>query len=240
MYFERYMAGEYEQVWRELVALGAAVRDEPVYSDAHAVARETMRRAASNIKHIIERLETMGFEFLYPEELFVIAPPDIDDDLALLKAKSVSIPLSLQAWWETVEIVNLSGIEYTFIDPTIDEIYPHSDPLWISGIEQILKALEHPYPYHQNYFAFAPDICSKDQEGGDSYTIELSQHADVNLDETFSRSYGKLTFVEYLRLAVRWGGFPGFSLYGKLHWMPPAEKVPHHLIAELTRDLLPF
>lgn len=33
-YLERYLAGEYEQVWDDLVALGAAVREEPVYADA--------------------------------------------------------------------------------------------------------------------------------------------------------------------------------------------------------------
>jgi len=35
-YLERYLAGEHEQVWAELVALGPAVREEPVYSDALA------------------------------------------------------------------------------------------------------------------------------------------------------------------------------------------------------------
>jgi hypothetical protein len=47
-YLERYLTGEHEQVWAELVALGAAVRDEPLYSDALAVARETMRRAVEH------------------------------------------------------------------------------------------------------------------------------------------------------------------------------------------------
>lgn len=48
-YLARYNAGEYEQVWAELGALGAAVRAEPVYSDALAVARETMWRVRENL-----------------------------------------------------------------------------------------------------------------------------------------------------------------------------------------------
>jgi hypothetical protein len=44
-YLERYMAGEYERVWDELVALGAEVREEPLYSDALAVARDDEARA---------------------------------------------------------------------------------------------------------------------------------------------------------------------------------------------------
>jgi hypothetical protein len=30
-YLERYLAGEYEQVWDELLGLGAAVRTPPLY-----------------------------------------------------------------------------------------------------------------------------------------------------------------------------------------------------------------
>lgn len=41
---DRYLHGECQPVWDELVGLGAAVREEPLYSDALAVARETMRR----------------------------------------------------------------------------------------------------------------------------------------------------------------------------------------------------
>lgn len=54
-YVEHYLAGEHERVWAELVALGEAVRDEPVYSDALAVARETL----------IPRLRDVGYEFGY-------------------------------------------------------------------------------------------------------------------------------------------------------------------------------
>jgi hypothetical protein len=64
-YLERYLAGEYEQVWAELVALGEAVRDEPLHSDALAVARETMRRVRQNLEMLIPRLVTMGYQFGY-------------------------------------------------------------------------------------------------------------------------------------------------------------------------------
>jgi hypothetical protein len=51
-YLERYLNGEREQVWAELMTLGAAVREVPLYSDAWAVASETMRR----VRHTIELL----------------------------------------------------------------------------------------------------------------------------------------------------------------------------------------
>ena len=62
-YHDRYQAGEHERVWAELVAMGEAVRHEPVYTDALAVARETMRRAQANVETLIDRLHARGYRF---------------------------------------------------------------------------------------------------------------------------------------------------------------------------------
>jgi hypothetical protein len=52
-------------VWEELLALGAAVHEEPAHADALAVARETMKRARMNIDRLIPRLVRVGFLFGY-------------------------------------------------------------------------------------------------------------------------------------------------------------------------------
>jgi hypothetical protein len=69
-YLERYQQGEYEQVWRELLALGDLVqgtapfsRVSLFYDEALAVARETMRRTRHNIEMLIPRLQTIGYIF---------------------------------------------------------------------------------------------------------------------------------------------------------------------------------
>jgi hypothetical protein len=62
-FYDRYQSGEHQQVWSQLVALGDAVRQEPVYSDARAVASETMRRARENIQTLIGRLHHIGYSF---------------------------------------------------------------------------------------------------------------------------------------------------------------------------------
>lgn len=62
-FHDRYRAGEHQQVWSELVSLGEAVRQEPTYADAVAVARETMRRARTNIETLINRLHALGYRF---------------------------------------------------------------------------------------------------------------------------------------------------------------------------------
>jgi hypothetical protein len=68
-YLERYTGGEYESVWEELQALGSAVRQEPLYSDALAVARETIRRVRQNIEVLINRLVQIGFTFGYDHRI---------------------------------------------------------------------------------------------------------------------------------------------------------------------------
>jgi hypothetical protein len=60
---QRYIKGEHCEVWRDLVALGAAVRSDQHYKDAVEVAAETMKRARQNVESIIVRLEKLGYEF---------------------------------------------------------------------------------------------------------------------------------------------------------------------------------
>lgn len=64
-FLERYLKGEHEQVWAELHALGKHARDEPLFTDALSVARETMRRARHNIEVLVPRLQSLGYIFGY-------------------------------------------------------------------------------------------------------------------------------------------------------------------------------
>jgi hypothetical protein len=64
----RYLAGEHEQVWREMAGLGGNVRGPPWFDDAWAVARETMRRARHNVELIVQRLDGMGYQFWNGEQ----------------------------------------------------------------------------------------------------------------------------------------------------------------------------
>jgi hypothetical protein len=61
--FDRYALGEHEKVWKELVALGPNVREDPHAADALAVAYETMRRVRENVRTVTARLLVMNYEF---------------------------------------------------------------------------------------------------------------------------------------------------------------------------------
>ncbi len=62
-FLQQYQDGRREEVWRELVQLGGAVRQPEHFEDARVVARETMRRARQNVETLIGRLHQLGYQF---------------------------------------------------------------------------------------------------------------------------------------------------------------------------------
>ena len=59
--FDRYLAGEHEQVWKDLIAIGPAALDEAHAADALAVAYETMHRVEHNVRTLADRLKAMSY-----------------------------------------------------------------------------------------------------------------------------------------------------------------------------------
>ena len=76
-YLKRYRNGEYKQVWNEMTALGPAVRQKRYYSQACAVATETMRRVRGNCELLVSRLRDAGYILgTYPDGSGYLDPPD--------------------------------------------------------------------------------------------------------------------------------------------------------------------
>ena len=249
----RYIDGEYDRVWAELVALGPAVREEPLASDAYAVARETMRRAGGNVDRIIRRLRDIGYRFEHAPvsewvpNLAVHVPPapDAGERIAHLEATAGMLPLSLRAWYEEVGSVSLMG-RHPDWDP---HAYP--DPLVVEGLEgwefeyecwqdAQEQDPEYPYPFP---LPIAPDALHKQNvSGGEPYGIDLPcAGADASLLFLWQE---ETTFVEYLRICFQWGGFPGWaSTQGERglppEWTPYLVRPREHL-AYLSADLLPI
>jgi hypothetical protein len=248
-YLERYLAGEYERVWDELQALGAAVREEPLHADARAVARETMRRVRHNIQALIPRLEERGYAFGYrwlmPEQAdFAAANPPVygpakGDAAARIdefERLAGMFPLSLRAFYEQVGTVNFVGVPPDHWPPGQE-----ADPLYVHPVEVALEAYAEWLRETEYYAArpgigpgpfrvpIAPDSYHKyNISGGMWYNIVLpSPAADASLEDEPYRT----TFVNYLRTCFRWGGFPGLGR---------APRPPANDLAWLTRELLPL
>lgn len=224
-FLDRYLAGEHEQVWAELRALGADVRREPVRSDARAVAGETMRRVRRNCERIVAKLEASGAVFgVYPDGSVPsyapgpLTPPSAATrtDAAALDERIGPLPLSLEAFWNEVGSVNFVGMYRSAPDLL--------DPLVIDPPDGTLEELDNweedggwgnqgeddPGAPPRFEGGLAPDYLHKDNiSGGLPYAVALPEPAaDFEL---LNERHG-MEFIPYLRLAIlRWGGFPGLD-----------------------------
>lgn len=229
-YLERYEAGDHETVWDELVALGATVRQEPLLSDALAVARLTMARAQENISRLVPRLHDLGYQFNFPDE--IVAPPSagLVDPTEWLDHHGGPLPLSLRAWYEIVGSVDFMGSH-----PDWDS--READPLVVFPVE--LAAQEYQDWRHWRdeegsvagpfSITVAPGRLEKaGDQGSETYRIQLPTDA---ADALLVGEWHGTTFVGYLRACFRWGGFPGFARL-------TSPLLPS--VAGLARDLLPI
>jgi hypothetical protein len=213
-FYERYLAGERQAVWAELIALGESVREDPYAADALAVAYETMQRVEANLRTVIARLKRIGYQFQtesMPDgsERPVHLPPKPGAQKLmrrLEKAAGGPVPLSLQAFYEVVGAVDLNG-RHPSLSPRPCEVCP--DPLVVEPLEVVVGVLRE--ELEDGRILIAPDEVSKmGDAGGDGYAIEVP---DLRVDgKLLNTPYGdNLFFVDYLRLCFRWGGFPGWK-----------------------------
>lgn len=257
-YFERYQAGEHVPVWRDIDNIRwYSLQQKPSYTDTLAdvmrVARETMARVKQNIAILIPRLQSLGYEFGYswmglddPENQWadsdrrwveqappLLSPPlpDLDERFERIREQLGHVPLSLQAFYEVVGGVNLVGtlpirwmpcldsrstVDYSVLDPLV--VDPLDDELIEASIEA--KRLH-----------ISPDEYTKyNISGAEPYHIKYLRRHDVT-DGICSAGWLQMSFVDYLRTVLSWGGLPGIARLPKR---------PNEDIAVLTTDLLPF
>jgi hypothetical protein len=217
-YLERYLAGEYQTIWNELRARGAAVRTEPLASDAWSVAEETMRCVRHNIELLIPRLRTLGYRFgeiphdpgweewerdfvqAYP--VFQSPSPDTARLLDELEQRVGLLPLSIRAFYRKIGGVNFIGV-----DPWIPT-GTYYDPLFVEPLATLpewpvdQEDLE-PGQDRATNLILSPDAETKyNNSGADPYFMTVP---NGGIDGVFE-IYKQTTFVEYLRNSLHSGG----------------------------------
>jgi uncharacterized protein DUF6745 len=209
--YDRYVAGEHQAVWRELVEQGPAVRTDPIAADALAVAGETMRRVAANVATVVTRLLEMGYRFTTPEgrsrpAKSAYVPPATRDARHLQRLEKAvgALPLSLRVFYELVGSVDLIGRHPT-LAPVDGSIAP--DPLVVASVAELESEVGS--WDDDDLLMLAPDDLHKaNTSGGDPYAIGVP---DENADAVLLHERHHLLFVDYLRLCFRLGGFPGYE-----------------------------
>jgi hypothetical protein len=147
----------------------------------------------------------------------IVRPIKAADPLTAIWIKRVvkaggEVPLALRAWHATLGGVNLAGYH-----PKIAPVGVESDPLFVAPFQFVLDACQ----------AWAEE----NGEEGDSvpFQMPVSPHRaakaglsaraplyavtlpQASLDAIVENEPHSLHFVDYLRLAFEWGGFPGYA-----------------------------
>ena len=226
-------------------------------SDGCAVASETMKRARHNVQQIIERLESMGYEFMAPrdvglrvlgpygqwvtstDEFLVWTPPQPADMEVVGEIEEACgrIPLALLAWYEVVGQVSLMGSHPALAScrkrPTL-----YGDPLEVLSPRGWFRVFRD-WMESDRRVPFSLPVCgdlkSKAGESGSTYDVSLENwSADPLLLNSFAdpvlvgKTYN-MTLMEYLRRSFKWGGFPGWE---------GSDNLPSREIAHLSEGLL--
>lgn len=222
--FDRYLVGEHRKVWEELVALGHLVRQDPHAADALAVAYETMSRVRANVRTIAARLKALGYEKGKDHDP-LHRPPSAETRklIARLEKEVRGMPLSLRAFYDVVGAVDWTG-HHSAIAPPDGAVNP--DPLVVEDIQTVLGYCEDGEDAGLIFIA-DDDVRKAGGRGSGGYAIEVP---DLGADGKLTGERHDVYFVEYLRVAFRFGGFPGYDGIDSR----PAE------LAGLSRGLLAF
>jgi hypothetical protein len=204
-WLEHYRAGRQAEVWAELVALGAAVQDEPVRAHAEAVARETMTRARANVETLAVRLREAAYEFR-AETPHVLPNDALREHVAAVESRAGPLPLSLRAFYETVGTVDFTQSLDQLVqwhtparaEASELQVLGEYDPLVVEPLDDD----DSPYP---GWFFLACDEFHKaNYSGGENSHVALpNPSADFHIEPVDER------FVPYLRATFAGGGFRG-------------------------------
>ena len=137
----RYLRGELESVWADMMSLGVGVRSEPYLTPALAVCHEMVRRSRENLITLFRRLDAIGFEFWDGQEglyrmtsqevaepdVYMFGPPTKLDNAHYINDTNhanadMLFPLSLQVWGKEIGGVGLLGSH-----PTLCPFYDNED-----------------------------------------------------------------------------------------------------------------
>lgn len=222
-FLERYQQGDYKQVWKDLLTLSQQVRQEPTFSDALATARETMTRLRRNLEVLVYRLNEKGYQFQNPASILLPPSSDIKEKINYLEQRAGVLPLSLRAFYEVVGSVDLTG------GHPVWKGCEYPDALVIFPIESALNEVEDweydKEAYEKAFGSFrvplAPDAYLKENvSGGMWYGIALP---NLSADAVVLEEWHRTTLLNYLRICLRWGGFPGLARAKKIIGWPVSE-----------------
>jgi hypothetical protein len=161
-----------------------------------------------------------------------LVPANSPSWIRKLTSRAGDIPLSLMAWHSIVGGANLVGHHPELAPPGVE-----CDPLFVAplrGVVDVCMVWQEKHaggkerPPFQMPISPPPSVKAGNSAEGAHYVVTLPS---ATLDAVVENEPHGLCFVDYLRLAFAWGGFPGYA--------DTPGKVPG-LVHQLKERLLPI
>jgi hypothetical protein len=226
-FLERYQTGELVSVWSELIDFGREVLEKPLRSEALEVCEEIVRRARLNLRMLHTRLLDLGYEFAEPHAALVDAAPDAGIQIEEFERKFGTFPLIARVWYQTLGSVNFCqavrqrAYRQGVRPPAGPDIFGlGSHPVLIfQSLERCREQLHQMAAQQEEY------ICQM-KEGESGECVRAYQFLPLGgwasncepkgfrlpcsgVDAViYNDGGGDIYFVDELRSAFRWGGFP--------------------------------
>lgn len=176
---------------------------------------EVMQRVATNLAMLADRLRGLGYEFRNADRVLPGPDAKVEQKLARIEECIGAVPRALASFYRIVGAVDFCGShpEWSGCD------YP--DPIVVEPIDSAMDELEQYLELDdpaEEYWGsesgvfripIAPDYYHKeDVSGGMWYGVEVPNDA---ADPQLLEEWHETTFVSYLEICFRWGGFPGLE-----------------------------
>jgi hypothetical protein len=211
--------------WAALMAQDYRLSDMRFRMEVVGFAKQMMRKAGDAFKRIADELTVQGYQFASPAGPLIAPDHNIADKLADFQSRNIFVPIALEAWVTEIGTVNLMGSHpewsrpgYVFDDDTATTNPLHTDAF---VCEVTASYLDYLYDEWQSLDAnerlpfridFSPDHLHKANiSGGPPYQVETNV---PTIDSLVLNERHCTSFVGLVRLALRWGGFPGFEVIG--------------------------
>ena len=176
---------------------------------------EAIRRA---IVLLVERLHDAGYIFARPNEALPGVEKDVECHITRITGEIGRVPHAVAVFWRQIGSVDLCGHhpEWTgcdYPDPLV--VLPSSEA--IAELNDFLadkdERLRCDFPY---LIPIAGDYYQKeDVSGGMWYNVDCPATSDNPIVNDEGRD---LPFLDYLEMALYWGGFPGLERCREHSW----------------------
>ncbi len=217
-YYQRYMSGERNEVWQELLLQGEALRHAPLLDEAISVCREVVERCYRNLSNLRGTLIELGYRFRNPQDTLRRPSAEERSTVDQIEGTYGLMPLLARVWYEQIGSVDFSQDQ--------SQLYSHNVP---DGEVDKVAGLG----YHQVLTFLSLSKClelqqqliddnQEDQEncanllhflptGGFGSNSEPKgfQLPDSVIDGVlYNEGFGDVRLMDELRTAFLWGGFP--------------------------------